>query len=224
MKNIRRETHLKSKVLIVLSLFFFICFSLTANAQEKETIKPEGKQRGLIKRIPKHLPIKVEILNEDTDDTLKDVRIKVTNTGEKPIYYLMIFVETKKDFVGLDGNPYAFILKYGRDEMLDVDEFSNSVDVPIEPGESYEFKIDEILTARFKNSVKKKKRELPKFYLLRFQMMNFGDGTGFLGAGGSPVSSNKRTSLLFNKHISPRKSAGFFLTKRVNHPALQLFL
>jgi hypothetical protein len=68
-------------------------------------------------------------------------------------------------------------------------------------------------------SAKKKFREMPKLYLLEFQALSFGDGTGYLGAGATFVSTKKENSQLYNDNISLPKITSFFLSKMKSHLA-----
>ena len=38
-------------------------------------------------KIPKNVPIKIEFEHQDSEDWARDLEIKVTNTGKKPIYF-----------------------------------------------------------------------------------------------------------------------------------------
>ena len=74
--------------------------------------------------------------------------------------------------------------------MVDVDEFANSDDIPLKKGEFCLLRVDEIQAKSFTEIVQRDLRDLrdlPTSYLLEFQMLNFGDGTGFLGSKANPV-------------------------------------
>lgn len=194
----------------VLSLFFFTCLSLSVNAQNAE--------QKIVNKVPKHLPIKIEILNQDVENLLSDVKIKVTNTGERSIYFLKFFISTKEDFLAPSGNQYGFALRYGRNALVDVDELAAKEDISLKKGESYIFKVDENASKRFNEEARESYRAKPETYLLEFQMLSFGDGTGFLGSKARPVYSDKKSSQSFGKYLPFQKLTGFFLTEKKNQP------
>lgn len=198
----------KGNRLTIKFIISFLClaaFSVLPGHPVSAQNNSQIKVRGVISQIPKRLPISIEILNEDASFIIQDVRIKVTNRSEKPIYFLEIYMETRKDFVSSEGMQYGFTMQYGRNKLIDVDNFAESEDVPIKPGESYTFRVEESAAKAFKKSMDLENRQTPDLYNLRFEMMNFGDGTGFLGAGGAYVSSLKRISQIFDEHNSSPK-------------------
>lgn len=93
MKNIFQTKNLTTKILILFqSLFFLFCVFFPVNAQDKDlSSDAQNIDLKIINKVPKHLPIKIEILKGNTEDVLNDAEIKVTNIGEKPIYYLYFF-------------------------------------------------------------------------------------------------------------------------------------
>jgi hypothetical protein len=159
--------------------------SSTAQSTQKE-------ERELEDRIPKHLPIKVKVKNLNSEKWARDVEVEVTNTGDKPIYHLslsLFFVDVKME----NGDQIGFPLRYGRPEMVDVNVRAIPEDVPIKPGEAYVFKATKGLALGWEKFKTKHNKPHPKKVGLRFDALNFGDGTGFLTTGGLPVS-NSQTS------------------------------
>jgi hypothetical protein len=157
----------------------------TAQSTQKE-------ERELDDKIPKHLPIKVKVKNLNNEKWARDVEVEVTNTGDKPIYYLLLSLFFK-DVRMENGEQIGFPLRYGRPEMVDVNVRAIPEDVPIKPGETYVFKASKGLALGWDKFRTKRNMPHPKKVGLRFDALNFGDGTGFLTTGGLPVS-NSRTS------------------------------
>ena len=84
----------RDAVPLILALLFplvVLCGLSYSRAQEAEK-----KEREVVDRIPKHLPIKVKVKKPEklkdakNDDWLDDMELEVTNTGTKPIYCLSI--------------------------------------------------------------------------------------------------------------------------------------
>jgi len=89
-----------------------------------------------------HIPIKIRIRKEK-EESFKDLKnekwlrefeLEVTNTGDKPIYFLLIHLGTNVKF---DGGPeIVYSVMYGRPELGDIVTKATSEDVPIKPGET----------------------------------------------------------------------------------------
>ncbi len=130
MKNVSQI--LNSKFLFVFQILLLFCFVFSVNAQDSDlSVKAEYEDLNLINEVPKHLPIKIEIINGKSEDVLSDVKIKVTNTGAKPIYYLKFFISSTKDFLSPRGDQYGFPMRYGRAALITFTELANETDVPL---------------------------------------------------------------------------------------------
>lgn len=138
--------------------------------------------------IAAHLPIKVELGNLKKEPLLRNLEITVTNLATKPIYYLKLSV-LLPEVQSTGGSPIGFPLRYGRTDLIDFDEPVRPDDVPLQPGESFVFKIPaENLEALEKLDARKGLGlgKLKKVYLL-FHLLNFGDKTGFSRTDGAPI-------------------------------------
>jgi hypothetical protein len=174
----------------MLVVFFLLCgvgiVTSTAQSTQKE-------ERELEDKIPKHLPIKVKVKNLNNEKWARDVEVEVTNTGDKPIYYLRLslyFVDVKMD----SGNGIGFPLRYGRPELVDLNNRAIPEDMPIQPGETYVFKTIRGLASGWEKFRSKHRKPHPKKVGIQFEIINYGDGTGFMTTGGlsvpAPQSSN----------------------------------
>ena len=178
------------------------------NAQEKES--------RLINTVPKHLPLKIEIINGDSADFLRDVKVRVTNTGEKPIYFLRFYISTPENFVSSRGIQYGFGLVYGRKELVTFTERSIPEDIPLRKGDNCTFSVDDNAATGFKNDISHDLRAEPETYLLEFIHLSFGDGTGFTGPKGIPFPSKKEASLLGQTALSTMEFFFFAIIERFN--------
>lgn len=143
-----------------------------------------AQERIFENKVPAHIPIKIKIRKEK-EESFKDLKnekwlgefeLEVTNTGDRPIYYLEIVMITDVTFGG--GPEIVFPFRYGRDELGDIVTKATSDDVPIKPGERV------ILTARrMVENWEKARRDygLPDAskFTADFQILSFGDGTGY---------------------------------------------
>jgi hypothetical protein len=164
----------------VLSVFVLFVAVSNAFAQAKviEKQDPKNYKVGFTYAIPKHLPITVEVRNLDKDDWLSEFEIEVTNTGEKPIYFLS-FVLILPDSKDSSGIPTGFPLRYGRSELYVYENKVNSEDIPLKMGESFILKVSEKSVKNWKKAKNSFNMQESKVIQLFFQMLRFGDGSGF---------------------------------------------
>src|SRR6185295_16782108 len=114
---------------------------LRQTAQEVEERKFEDE-------IPKHLPIKFKLKAEkekkfkdlDNPEWYRDFELEVTNTSDKPIYFLELWLVYPEINAG-SGAPVAVPLRYGRMKFIEQKTVPLPTDVPIQPGETYVFTI-----------------------------------------------------------------------------------
>lgn len=175
---------------VLLATFLSLCgigiVSSTAQSAQKE-------ERELDDKIPKHLPIKIKVKNLNSEKWARDVSVEVTNTGDKPIYYLGLTV-VLPDVLTENNNKLGFPLQYGRGDLIDYSAPLQPDDVALRPGESYTFKIPERLQQGWEHFIKRRsvqRHELKKFRLV-FKSLNFGDGTGFGTVEGLPVDIHQK--------------------------------
>jgi hypothetical protein len=197
-------------MLLVLGGLFSSFEVASSQAPDQEPVKqetemvPPGQEKRFAIGVPAHLPLKIKVKNVNSKKWAHDIEVEVTNTGAKPIYFLDFYI-TLPGINGLMGNRVGFWLYYGRTELMD---FSTPVlpdDVPLRPGEKYIFKIQESSAKGWDYLREKEGRPEPKVMKLIFQVLNFGDGTGFLDTSGAPVNIHKKINL--NKVDNPATNA-----------------
>jgi len=154
----------------------------------------QEEKRELEDQVPKHLPIRIKIKAEkeknfkdlNNDNWARDFELEVTNTGEKPIYFLYLLLIT--DVKAAAGYRIVFPLYFGRAELGEVGAKPNPDDDAIRPGETYGLKIHAGQMEAWELMNRKENRPHPKKIQAKFQKMFFGDGTGY-GPGGVPLPS-----------------------------------
>ena len=162
------------------------------------SLSSSGTQERIFENtIPDHIPIKIKIRKEK-EASFKDLKnakwlsefeVELTNTGDRPIYFLLIHLNTNVKF---DGGPeIVYSLMYGRPELGDIVTKATSDDVPIKPGETIYLSVGE--EPLWEKAVREKRwPESTKFTAL-FQQLSFGDGTGyFAGELYPPPERQKR--------------------------------
>jgi len=155
--------------------------------------QPSPQERVWENRVPKHLPIKVKVKNHNNKKWYSDVEVEVTNTGDKPIYYLLL-VLFFDDVTMPSGIGIGFPLRYGRAEFSRFNIQPTPEDVPILPGDTYVFKAHEGLAKGWEGFRVKHNMRHPKKIGIRFEILNFGDNTGFTTRSGLPVPKPRATS------------------------------
>lgn len=148
--------------------------------------------------IPKGVPIKIKIKKEKeksfkdlkNEKWLSEFELELTNTGDKPIYFLDITLITD---VRVGGERLAFPQVFGRAELGDIVSKAQPDDPSIKPGETYVFKMGEI--PAWERGVREK--HFPEATRLRaeLQSISFGDGTGYFGNHPYPPADKKQSSL-----------------------------
>jgi len=186
---------MKVFVLFAAALFTFAVIKTTILT----TAHSSQSKRELDNRVPGHLPIKVKIKKEKEEgfQDLKNERwaryfeLEVKNTGNRPIYALsLVWVLTEVKMP--DGNPYGATLKYGRNEFItNPGERPKPEDVPIQPGETYVFKLSNSAIENWESWSSDNHLQQPKSVLVFFNFLSFGDGTGWESPDGRTFERRK---------------------------------
>jgi hypothetical protein len=195
--------------------------------RDPRKVKPETgrlSERVIEDQIPSHLPIKVEVLNYEKDPLLHHIEVKVTNTGEKPIYYLELHL-TLPDVLS-DSYPIFFPLRYGRMDLIESGTPIEENDVPIKPGESIILKPDESNVKGFEKWAAKERFSRSDFdrIFLSFEDLIYEDRTGYWSFMGVPRPGRRKISSIDkgggkddNKDSMP------YLNNQTYHPSANTF-
>ncbi|MFY9620944.1 MAG: hypothetical protein WAQ99_14120 [Pyrinomonadaceae bacterium] len=139
------------------------------------------------------MPIKVKLKSEK-EKAIKDLsnaswyedfQLEVTNTSDKPIYFLDLWL-ILPDFINSSGRPDGFVLRYGRIEFVDFDTRAASTDIPIQPGSTYVFEIPDRYQKGWAAHKERDNRPDPTKIEISLTQLSFGDGTGFIGSDARP--------------------------------------
>jgi hypothetical protein len=162
----------------------------------KKTL-PQEDERKLEDSIPKHVPIKMKIKKEKeagfkdlkNEKWAREFELEVTNTGSKPIYFLYLYVVT--DVKAAKGFRIVFPLTYGRSELGDIKTKPEPTDVPIKAGETVSLKIHPGQLDAWDVARQKENRPFPKRLEVTFQILSFGDATGYFGTDATPIPESE---------------------------------
>ena len=205
---------------LAVSIAFLILFiTIPALLSRTSTAATQAESRDVEDNIPKHLPVAVHLRPEKeraakdmkNEKWVRDFELEVKNTGDKPIYFIRF------GMVPDLGKPpteptVGLTLEYGRDDLVDFNAPLTPEDVPIKPGEKVFIKIREQKMDGWDHFRKvenwPENWSRPKKVSLYFEILNFGDGTGFDGGGGTPHERQKPQAALSDL-TAQRRNSGF---------------
>jgi hypothetical protein len=172
----------------------------------------QDDEQRIINKVPKHLPIEVEIINGDMKSKLEDVKIKIKNIGDKPIFYLRIDILTTEDSSKFQGRRIGLPnLKYGNPRLGDFTNVAEEGDISLKPDEEIIFEIKEKDVENLNKFLAENFISSELRFELMFQMIHFGDKTGFIGDKGKPYLDSSQKIKTFNL-LNTQFSQGFFFT------------
>lgn len=191
-----RKQTLPTFQIALLFLLLVLCGVGIVSSTAQSTQEDERKFENTV---PAHVPLKVKIKNEqalknaNNKRWARDLEIEVTNTGDKPIYFLFMLVVMPDVTSG--GYPHALQITYGRKELVRLDTPIQADDIPIKSGETTTLNVSVDQVSTYEKSRDKEKRAEAKKVRIDMQLINFGDGTGLRGTDGHPTPQRGRKDL-----------------------------
>lgn len=187
-KILRRQDRLKEKP----------DTSELAHLRRHSTKKDE---REVENKIPAHVPIKVKLKAEKekkfkdlgNPHWFRDFELEVTNTSNKPIYHLDIWL-IYPEVISENGRRVGVALRYGRMDFVHFSTRPLPTDVPILPGETISLTIPEMDQKGWMAHKIAENRADPKRVELDLTQVSFGDGSGFIGSNGEPYPYRRTQS------------------------------
>jgi hypothetical protein len=180
------KTLLLGFALFVVTIFFM-------NHALPPSVAQSQDEREVEYKIPKHVPIKVKIRSEK-EKAFKDLKnqkwhrdfeLEVTNTSNKPIYFLELWLELP-EIASENGGKVGIPLRYGRMEFVHLNTLAIPEDIAIQPGEVYTFNILDNYRRGWEAHNARENRQDPTRIQITFVQLSFGDGTGFNGSDAKP--------------------------------------
>lgn len=171
------------------SVLFLTSFALPTYSQDESVSVAVAEDENKIRithNLPEFVPLKVELFNLDSKDVLRDFEVKITNTGDKPIYSLRYALRSVD--VKISGAPITYTFEYGRHALNSGANESEenkvrATDKPINPGESITFKLPERTVYVSEKNVELGMNPKIKIYELDFIDLTYADRTGFTKGG-----------------------------------------
>jgi hypothetical protein len=177
------NTLLAKALLVVFSLLGVSVFLIEAPLTPSVA---QMQERLLQNNVKKEVPIKLKI-KKNKEKSFKDLKngkwvsefeLEVTNTGDKPIYFLYIMLTSD---VKQNGYPMVFPLQYGRRELGDIITRAKPEDVAIKPGETYVLTIHPGQIETWEKAVLEGEQPDATTLSAELQMLSFGNGYGYFG-------------------------------------------
>lgn len=149
-----------------------------------------SQEREVENKVPRQVPIRVKLKaakeakfkDLSNSEWLRDFELEVTNTSDKPIYFLefwLMLPDTKTE----NDSPLAFSLRYGRGDFVRYETRAIATDVPIQPGETHTFAIPEGKQRGWREFKLRRNASDPGKVRIKLVQVSFGDGTGFNSSG-----------------------------------------
>jgi hypothetical protein len=204
------DTHRTNRRGLIILLVLLCSLAAASGLASGVAQTPAKEERAVEDRVAKHLPVKVKVKNEQSLKDLKnkkwarELEIEIKNTGDKPIYYVYVVIVMRDVLV--EGYPLSMRTAYGRKELGLPDTTAEPGDVPIQPGETIALKLPEDQVSAYEQSRDEKARPDPKKLDIEILMVNFGDGTSFVGREGMLIHATPKKQS--SNDSAPKKGAG----------------
>ncbi len=184
---------------LVASCLAFLIVTLDSGKMNVEAQAEPQRERQVENKIPKHVPITIKLKREKekafkdlkNEKWLQDFELEVTNTSNKSIYFLELFV-VLPEILAEDGHSVAIPLRYGRVDFVDFDTMAMPSDQPIPPGETLTFTIPEGNQRGWSWHKTKENRSDPTKVEIVFVQLSHGDGSGFNGTSATPYTHKEK--------------------------------
>ena len=195
--------------LAALLVIFVVAVLVMSRQLTTQTDAKQG-ERVFENGIPKTVPVQIK-LKSDKEATFKDLKnakwlgqfeLEFTNTSDKPIYFVLIHMITD---VRYQGQRIVFPIHYGRPELGDIISLPTSNDVPIKPGETHIFKLNE--DPSWERSVREGRWVEATKFRAELQSLSFGDGTGYFGTEPYPEVKDRKKPEELSKKTRARPRA-----------------
>jgi hypothetical protein len=192
MNHSEKSSAVVSKIVLFLSLISLASVYLINGTLSP--VRAQAREREFFIQIPQHLPIKVQIKKEkenaikdlSNEKWVRDFELEITNTGTKPIYFLNMLL-IAPEVRAPDGTKMGFAITYGNMKRGPVDYQASPEDVPLQPGETYVFSFPEAKQLNWERFRQRENKPDAKRLILHFELLSFGDGTGFFRTDGVAV-------------------------------------
>ena len=175
--------------LLVVGIALLFVFALHRPVQSA----PQQSKRTFENKTPPQVPLQIKIkkdkeekaLDPENKNWFRDIEIEITNTSDKPIYFLSIDI-IMTDVLTERGVMVTFPIRYGRGAFYEQNTKPIREDIPIEPKATQTFSFEQNDMLGYEAWRDKNKKSDPLKLEVWFSHLNFGDGTGFTSFSALP--------------------------------------
>jgi hypothetical protein len=175
---------------LLVSLLLALAFT-SSTSTSSVLAEVQQEERRLDDEIPKQVPLRAKIKKEKekgfkdlkNEKWARELELEVTNIGDKPVYEFFLYLVF--DVEDNSGQDKLAPVDFGRAELGDHRVRATAEDVPLKPGESCILKIHPGQLGAWEHS--RESEPHPKKIRVVFQLLSFGDGTGYIGSDGTAV-------------------------------------
>lgn len=159
----------------------------------------EREEQRIINTIPGHVPLKVDVVNGGMKSSLEDVEIRVTNTGNRSIFFLDLDLAAAEEFAprnraGLWGLRFGDVGLYDFGKPIASILSDRPQTVSLRPGQSTVMEPDQRKSKRYVELTWKFMEEKgytkDSKFVLELVLLRFEDGTGYVTRDGILMSDS----------------------------------
>src|ERR1043165_508315 len=161
---------------LVLAIVLVLLYKGASGPMSAQQSPPSQQERQLENTIPKHVPISVKITKEKekawkdlkNENWARDFELEITNTGNKPIYALelLLWFDVPNEY----QDEFVTDITYNTPSMKNSRSIATAEDVPIKPGESKTFTIQQGHVLSWEKGHREKGYRLPTNVKIEFQI------------------------------------------------------
>jgi len=132
----------------------------------------------------------VEVRNLQKDTYLQDLEIEIKNVSGKPIYFMYLWLHLPEIPPPPGATITAVHWEYGNRGLINNERLAEESDIPIKPGEAFVYKVPKDQVKNLYRLLNENDIVSVTHVVLSFDVINFGDGTGF--EWGQPAKNRVR--------------------------------
>ena len=167
----------------LLLLLLLVCAGATILIKDMQVLtsaqstENSNQERKFKKKEFVGMPVRVrEVKHLQSETWPNDLEIEVENVSSKPIYFINAVLEFPDD--PAPNGKSGIILKYGNSENMDIGRIAEAEDEHLDPGKKIVLVVSDVYREGLLAKQKKHPENLKKLEFW-FEIINFGDGTGF---------------------------------------------
>ena len=186
-------TKLLQLLIVFGSMIILVTGVLVLTAAQSENQERKFKTKEFV-----DMPLRVrKVINLQSDTWPNDLEIEIENVSSKPIYFINAVLEFPDDPAPNGSSGIKF--KFGKLENMDIARIAEPDDEHVDPGKTLVLTVSQIYRKGLTARQQKAPRNFKKLDF-RFEIISFGDGTGYEGSQFLDLKNS-----LFSRNILKKK-------------------